>query len=309
MSDRGERALVARVRRRMQTRREVVSSMGPGVVEHRADVAGVPTAWLAAGDPAAPPVVLVHGALSSGLSWARVLPALAADHHVLAPDLPGYGDSGRAAGPYDRPWYAQWLGAFVADHAGCRADVVANSLGGAIATELAIGEPDVVRRLVLVDPVAVAPAGRPAPSYVWAVLRAVVAPRLAGAGVARDLWRGVAGPGTVLTPELEASGRYALDGLALPGGTRSFWRQGAVVRPFGRERLGALGVPTLVVWGAHDRITPPAGAEHLRDVVPGARVVTIPGGGHAPFLDDPPAVVAVVRDFLDELPADAGPTS
>jgi 2-hydroxy-6-oxonona-2,4-dienedioate hydrolase len=64
-------------------------------------------------------------------------------------------------------------------------------------------------------------------------------------------------------------------------------------------RLGSIGVPTLLVWGRDDRITPPEVGERFRALIPGARLWSLARCGHAPMLEQPEAFAAVVADWLD----------
>jgi putative sterol carrier protein len=86
----------------------------------RITVMGVPTAYLEAGPPDAPPVVLLHGLGATNASLLPCLADLARDHRVLAPDLPGFGNSAAPRVAYSPAWYAAWLEAFQrAVDAGC----------------------------------------------------------------------------------------------------------------------------------------------------------------------------------------------
>ncbi|HET6315970.1 MAG TPA: alpha/beta hydrolase, partial [Chloroflexota bacterium] len=99
-----------------------------------------------------PPVVLVHGITSNALSWARVGPALAEAHRVIAPDLKGHGDSDKPAGGYANAQIAAEVARLCNSLGVKRIAVVGHSWGGAIGVLLATST-DLVERLVLEDPV------------------------------------------------------------------------------------------------------------------------------------------------------------
>ncbi|MCU0624749.1 MAG: alpha/beta fold hydrolase, partial [Gemmatimonadaceae bacterium] len=67
-------------------------------------------------------------------------------------------------------------------------------------------------------------------------------------------------------------------------------------------RLRTITAPTLLVWGASDRMIPPANAQDYLRVLPHARARVLPGLGHVPFEEDPAGSLAVVRPFLDSIP-------
>jgi len=67
-------------------------------------------------------------------------------------------------------------------------------------------------------------------------------------------------------------------------------------------RLGEIAVPTLVLCGADDRLTPVKYSEHLRDRIRNARLVTFPGAGHMVMLEQPEAVAGALAQFADSIP-------
>lgn len=107
--------------------------------------------WRAWGD--GPPLVLVHGAHGDWAHWVRNIAALADGRTVIAPDLPGYGDSELPPDPADGASFADALACGLDRLLGgaTRTDVIGFSLGGVLATRMAARRPDLVRRLILVD--------------------------------------------------------------------------------------------------------------------------------------------------------------
>lgn len=152
-----------------------------------------------------------------------------------------------------------------------RANVVAHSLGGLLAARVAARRPELVERLALI-----APAGLPGPSllrHAWplghalARLRPSLAPMLL-----RDAVR--AGP------------------LGLLGAGK------AVLAADVRPELGAIAAPTLLVWGAEDRLVPAANAEAWASALGDVRVEILPRTAHAPMLERPDEVSRLLREFL-----------
>ncbi|HEY6928933.1 MAG TPA: alpha/beta hydrolase [Thermoanaerobaculia bacterium] len=247
--------------------------------------------------------VFVHGLLTSSASWGRVLPAAGERGHAIAVDLPGFGYS-------DRPWpydYAvggqsahllHFLDARAIDHA----VLVGSSLGGAVALLTAAARPDRVRALVLVD------AASPASRIPWTI-RALRTPGIGELemelyikpflefGLRERLY---ANPKNV-TPELvEREWRP----VTVPGTRRAAL---AAIRSNvrGYESLWQkFQVPTLVIWGLDDRLLPVAEGHRLASLIPGAKLVVLPGAGHLPQEEQPEAFSRAVSEFLDGLPSE-----
>ena len=110
---------------------------------------GHPVAYHAAGS--GPVVLLIHGITSNADTWQRVVPLLAADHTVIAPDLVGHGGSAKPRGDYSLGAYASGLRDLMAALGHERVTVVGHSMGGGIAMQLAYQFPERVERMALVS--------------------------------------------------------------------------------------------------------------------------------------------------------------
>ncbi len=100
------------------------------------------------------PLVLLHGAGTDSalVSFGSALPSLGRSRRVIAPDLPGYGETEFTDSPYSIPWYADWIAALIHRLGVDRVDLAGLSLGGWITLEVAIGQPGLVRRIVPINP-------------------------------------------------------------------------------------------------------------------------------------------------------------
>lgn len=255
-----------------------------------------------------PPVVLLHGGGldRASLSWRHVLPALAGDRHVLAPDLPGYGGSEPLpTGEVTVPGYVSFLEGFLDAVAIESTALVGLSLGGGVALGFALDHPERVDRLVLVDSYGLGgtvPGGRLATTLMtarpvvrltwWALRRSR---RLTGLAV-----RGILGPGNA-TPDL-VDEVYAV--LQTPGAARP-WIQlqrnevaGGRLRTDYVDRLPDLAVPTLLVHGEADPLVPVEWAVRAGTLLPDAEVRLLPGCGHWPPREAPDKVTELVGAFL-----------
>ncbi|MBM4363557.1 MAG: alpha/beta fold hydrolase [Deltaproteobacteria bacterium] len=286
---------------------------------HRVLAAGVDTFYLEAGS--GPPVVLLHGLAATNASMLPTLAALSARHRVIAPDLPGFGDSEKPRAAYDPAFFATWLLAFL-DAVGAEgAHLVGNSMGGRIALEAALLSPQRVGRLGLFSPSLAFRKRRQAVPLVRFLppdLGIVPVPVLR-VQIMKGLKLLFARPERLHDGWYEAAvdefmrvfrtreGRFALYAsarqiyLEAPFGPRGFW-----------PRVEALRVPSLFIWGDRDLLVPAGFARHVEDSVPGARSVMLPECGHVPQFEHPERANALVAEFLagaaDVAPRHGAPT-
>lgn len=243
---------------------------------------------------AGPPLVLLHGIGHHWYAWEPVLDRLAAAHDVLAVDLPGFGGSPPppAGVPAGMPPTVAALATFFAQLGLDRPHVAGNSLGGAIALELAAA--GLVRSAV-----AIAPAGFATGRQVrWAV--GVLTAHRLGARLPDPVLRAVCrsralrtlGYGMLVARPGRLSPQAALrDALALRGAA-AFAAVARAARGYACTAVPA--VPVTVAWGTRDRILSYRQAAVARRRLPGARHVALPGCGHVPMSDDPELVAAVI---------------
>jgi pimeloyl-ACP methyl ester carboxylesterase len=243
-----------------------------------------------------PPLVLLHGLGHRWQAWSPVLPALAEHHDVIAIDLPGFGESPVPPGgmPVGMAATVDSLAAVLTEFGLSQPHVAGNSLGGAIALELAAA-----------GLVASATAFSPAGFYTVAegrravtilgVMRATTfqpTPFLRASLRSSAMKARSFGP-LVVHPERLSHERAVGDAIALRRG--SGFR--AVVRS-AREYTftGTPDVPVTVAWGTHDRILQAHQAERAKERLPKARHVDLPGCGHVPMSDDPETVARLVLE-------------
>ena len=265
--------------RRMRQVAEDAASLAPG----RFLVAGgARLHYLEDGEGA--PVVLIHGFGGSAFSWRYVMPLLAADHRVIAIDLPGFGYSDRSS-TLDLSQAAQAQRVIHAmDVLGItRATVVGHSMGAAIAERLAIANPLRVERLVLAAPVDAGVQSPMARQSAW--VRNAAAGAMRAAGQAPPIVRTMVGRGLRGMAEDPAwVTREVVNGyvepLIIPGTAACISR---MARDTGREPLAELDriqAPTLVIAGSNDSVIPAAGTKAMADRIPGAKYAVFEGAGH-----------------------------
>lgn len=244
------------------------------------------------------PLVLIHGVGHHWQGFQAVIPRLARDFDVIATDSPGFGESAplRHAGPPTIPVYVEAFEHWFAEQGLDRPHVAGNSMGGAIALELA-------KRGSVRSATALSPAGfwnDAELAYAKVILKTIAnTPK-----PARPVMRALAANPRTRAPLFAALQRWPqkLTPAEAVGALEAAWAApsfNAAIAAFDLYRYepGAdpIGVPTTVAWGNRDRLLPyRLQAPRARKLVPEATHLTL-GAGHLPMADDPPAVAAAIR--------------
>jgi pimeloyl-ACP methyl ester carboxylesterase len=248
------------------------------------------------GTPGAPGLLLIHGTAGSTAWWDPVVPELAGACRVIRVDLAGHGRSSSPAGGYDIDAHARRVGAALDRLGAGQVTVIGHSMGCMVATALAEQRPGRVAALALIDMGPSLDAANPEGPLVRLLLA-----RFPG----RLLWRlrtehtirkalrsafarPVGIPGAIIEAALGMT-HAALAETAR--GAENYLRQRSLP-----DRLAALGVPVLVIFGIEDARYPSSSAAAYR-AVPGARVELLPGVGHTPMMEDPHATGALLLEF------------
>ncbi len=233
------------------------------------------------------PLVLIHGLGSRGDDWAPLIPSLAAaGFHVYAPDLLGYGRSAKPDASYSIALEEKIVVAFIETLQIPKADIGGWSMGGWIAAKLTIDNPELVNRLVLYD--------------------------AAGIYFEPTFDRTLFVPTTLddldhLTAMLEPHPK-PLPGFVARAALRKLQHDGWVVQRSvdhmldGRDlldfRLDALKNPTLIVWGAQDRLIPVSVGKRMHTLIAGSSLDLIDNAGHLAPTDCPNSTLKVTLGFL-----------
>ena len=218
-----------------------------------------------------PPVVLVHGQVISSLYMVPTARLLAGEFPVYAPDLPGFGWSGKPDRVLDVSELANALAAWMNAFGLRRAALVANSLGCQIVVDLAARRPELVQALVLAAPT-IDPDARNAPAQIIRWLRD---------------WPG----------ERPSLALAHLRDFALAGVARSLRTFRNTLADRIEDKLPRVQAPTLVVRGSRDPIVPQAWAEEVTRLLPRGRLSVIPGP-HCVNYSTPREFTRVVCAFL-----------
>jgi pimeloyl-ACP methyl ester carboxylesterase len=225
---------------------------GLPVTERRLHVAGVSTTVLEGG--AGPPVVLLHGPGDFAGMWMRIIPDLVTTHRVVAPDLPGHGTSELVGGRLDADGLRAWLSGLIERTCPSPPVLVGHVLGGVIGARFAVNHSDRLRRLVLVDSLGLA-RFRPAPAFALTMLAFLRRPtERTFTRFMRQCSYDLDGLREELGARWEPFVAYSLERARGPAAKVA----GRLLREFGVPRippddLARIAVPTVLIWGRHDR--------------------------------------------------------
>lgn len=270
---------------------------------HTVQVQGFRIAYLDAGKGA--PVILVHGFGGSLWQWEYQQTALSADHRVITLDLLGSGFSDKPDLDYTPTQMVEFFRAFMDALGIQRAALVGNSMGAGLVIGMALTYPDRVDRLILIG-------GMPNQ-----VLEKLASPLIKRAVESRTpAWLVTVGnwffgrwlTETVLKEIVHDQGllTYAVIERAYQNRKRPglippllalsrnlpLWEEGLA------KRLGEIRHPTLVLWGAEDRVFPPQVGKELHATIQGSTFMLIAGAGHIPQWERPEVVNPILLKFL-----------
>jgi pimeloyl-ACP methyl ester carboxylesterase len=252
-------------------------------------------------------ILLLHGMAGSSQTWRSVIRPLSRTYRVIAPDLPGHGDSSKPRSDYSLGAFAALLRDLLDELGITQATIIGHSLGGGVAMQFTYQHPDYCQRLILVSsgglgtdvgltlrllsaPGAefIMPIIAPAPvlaagERVWSWLRkaGIEAPR------GEEIWRSY-------SSFSDASTRQA------------FLRTLRSVVDYRGQSVSALnrlnsktGFPIMVIWGDRDAIIPVEHAYAAQEVRPDIRLEVLQGVGHFPQVECSTEVVELIEDFIN----------
>jgi len=242
------------------------------------------------------PVVLLHGIFAEKDHWVDFARQLTGNYRIVAPDLPGFGESSRLTGQrYDYAAQTERLKSLLDALGIQRAHLAGNSMGGTIAAMFAIRYPERAASVALIG----APHGIRSSqlSKMDRLIDSGKAPLIANTPAEFDEMMSLVFakrpflPYPILNDAQKGAIRNAESNLRL-------WREQLKDRHMLHERIGELRVRTLALWGSHDQVFDASGADVLRRQVKDVDVRVIQGIGHLPMMEAPKDTSLIYADFL-----------
>ncbi len=267
--------------------------MTPAVRRRQVVVDGIRLHVAEGGD--GPPLLLIHGLTASHAGWEPTIEEFARGWRVIAPDLPGHGESDKPDAPYTVDFFAGIVRSLARELGVREAVVVGSSLGGQVALELAAWYPTFARALVLAAPaVGYSAAMRP----VGQALQMLTSARVLRASLSRLFQQNFHDRTRIGHVTRRRILEERLAAPDFPAFARAVARSLGGVLTAEAQPLERVTQPVLVIWGREDRLVPLRRSERLLRRIPHARLHVIDGCGHLPMLEQPTAFNRAVAGFL-----------
>ena len=280
------------------------------------DLHGEQVAYLDEGDGEV--ILLLHGMAGSSQTWRPVIRPLSRKYRVVAPDLPGHGNSTKPRSDYSLGAFAAMLRDLCDELGITGATVVGHSLGGGIAMQFSYQHPDYCRRLILIDSGGLGPdvglTLRMLSAPGAELIMPIIAPRpVLNAGERVWSWLHKMGMSAPRGEEIWRS----YSSLADAPTRQAFLRTLRSVVDYRGQSVSALSkldtkkdLPIMAIWGDQDTIIPVGHAYAVQQARPDLRLEVLPGVGHFPQAERPAEVAELIDNFIDrhaaaavELPA------
>ncbi len=262
--------------------------------------------WVEAGKENDNTILLIHGLGQKGWrDWQQLIPLLAQEHRVLAIDLPGFGRSDSPAGKYSPENYANMIKA-LADNAGLsHFDLIGHSMGGNVALRFATRYPEYLKHLVLISAAGVLERSTFAQHSAALPIESGMVPALQElpeslqvdiSQLIRDVsgellrWEALPTPEDLLGSD-EHTWARALAGQPTINAALALTQENY------SGDLSSLQVPSFIIWGKDDPVTPLRTGHLLNGQLPNSRLEVFPEMGHMP-VNYPERIYPLIRDFL-----------
>lgn len=246
--------------------------------------------YVEAGSGSATPIIFLHGVGSDKSVWRAQLDHFGGERRVIAFDYPGYGESDFAPGA-GRDEFAEAILAAMDELAVGQAHVCGLSLGGVVAIAMYHAAPGRCTSLIIADSFAVHPEGQAIHDRSVAASKAMTMKALAEARAGMLLG----------TEASDALRREVIETMAAIGPDAYRLGAAAVWLADQRGRAAAIDIPTLILCGTEDGMTPPALSSELHEIIDNSRLEWVEGAGHLANVEQPGRFNEVIDRFLAEI--------
>lgn len=240
-------------------------------------------------------IILLHGIGAAAERWAKVIPLLAKDYHVIAPDIIGFGYSDKPDVNYTMGFFTSFVRDLALTLEIRRFSLIGSSLGGQIAAEFAIAYgSDMLNSLVLVTPSGM--SVEPTQAFTQYIMAALY-PNLETARRALTLM-------SCGKPVDEIYLRDFVNRMMLPNAKYAFISTLMGIREAAstlKERLHKISVPTLIIWSERDLLIPVEHAYEFQRRISNSKLIIMNGCGHIPFYEQPEKFVDMVTNFIESV--------
>lgn len=267
-----------------------------GLQKQHIQVDGIQYHYYAAGDASKPTLLLIHGFSADKNVWPRFAKAFTQNYQVIIPDLVGHGETAYSANlPYDIPAQSERLLRLMDALNIKRYTVMGNSMGGFIAATMALNHPERIQTAVLFDPAGVI---SPKPSELDIMVKQGQNPFLLQRPEQFKAFYAMTMQKPPYLPQMVLDG-IAADYIARRTQLAEIYRQLAGKNLLD-TRLKEIKVPTLIIWGAKDRLIDVSAVPVWQQGIANSQVKVFNDLGHMPMLEDPQASADVVQPFLTQ---------
>jgi len=259
--------------------------------ERWANLNGLKIRYLESGKGNDRHILFIHGLGSSADRWLGIPDALSENFHTIALDLPGFGKSDKPEMDYTIENFRKTIEDFINTIINGKTSIVGHSLGGYIAAEIAIQNSQ-VESLVLIDSSGM--LKKPTP-LLEEYLKVAMNPT--EDNVRKVFEQMVADPARIPSKLVEDF----ISRINSPNAKYAFKStlQNSANTQIGLERLKLIeNIPTLIVWGAEDKVIPPEHSRLFKEAISNSQIKIIQDAGHAPFAEKPDQVCKILNNFL-----------
>jgi len=259
------------------------------------NLGGIKVRYLESGKGNNRHILFIHGLGSASDRWMKIPDTLSSDFHSVAIDLPGFGESDKPANmKYTIDQFRNFIILFLKEVSinDGQTRLIGHSLGGYIASEIAIQNQSQVNQLVLIDSSGMLNKSTP---ILEEYLNVAMNPTKDN--VKKVFEKMVADPSRVPSQLVDGFIRR----INMPNAKYAFKSTlaNSTKIQIGLDRLRQIiNIPTLILWGSHDKVIPLEHSKFFNDSIVNSRLEIIDDAGHAPFAEKPEQVCEILRDFL-----------